>query len=270
MTAQAFDAAAEDYDRAFTETPLGRELRQIVWRSLADAFQPGTRVWELNCGTGEDAVWLARRGVRVVASDGSAEMLALAARKAAANQVSDRIEFLRYDFSTPAAGRPVFEFDGALSNFGGLNCIPDLRAVAKVLARSIKPGGRLIVVIMGRWCAWEILWHLGHFQPVRAFRRFARGGTASSLGSGTVRVWYPAAGTVQRAFHPEFKIRRIRGLGVTLPPSYLQQRVARRDGLFRLLCRLEHSRICTTLLNRLGDHILYDLERTPIKTRESG
>ena len=33
-------------------------------------------------------------------------------------------------------------FDGALSNFSGLNCVEDLAAVARQLASLVKPGGR--------------------------------------------------------------------------------------------------------------------------------
>ena len=45
-----FDAVAEDYDREFTHTLLGRELRARVWQRLAARFPVGSRVLELNCG----------------------------------------------------------------------------------------------------------------------------------------------------------------------------------------------------------------------------
>ena len=48
-----------------------------------DPLKAGERVLELNCGTGEDAVHLARRGVRVLATDNSPRMLAAARSKIA-------------------------------------------------------------------------------------------------------------------------------------------------------------------------------------------
>ena len=42
----AFDRAAPSYDRTFTETKLGRELRSLVWERLAALFAPGDRVLE--------------------------------------------------------------------------------------------------------------------------------------------------------------------------------------------------------------------------------
>ncbi|HBY98317.1 MAG TPA: class I SAM-dependent methyltransferase, partial [Chloroflexi bacterium] len=129
----AFDHAAASYDAAFTDTHLGRLLREAVWARLAQQFQPGMHILELNCGTGEDAIWLARRGLRVTATDNSPGMLAVARGKAGRAGVDDRIEFRRLDLGEIGEWRFEVEgerreredgpagFDGVLSNFGGLN-----------------------------------------------------------------------------------------------------------------------------------------------------
>ena len=67
-------------------------------------FQPGDQVLELGCGTGEDAIWLAKRGVRVLATDGSPAMLEATARKAQAEGVSELIETRRLDFTRRRTG----------------------------------------------------------------------------------------------------------------------------------------------------------------------
>ena len=74
---------AADYDHSFSESAIGRRMRAAVWRRLDVAFQPGDRVLELNCGTGEDAVYLGRRGVRVLATDVSPAMLEVTRAKVA-------------------------------------------------------------------------------------------------------------------------------------------------------------------------------------------
>ncbi|GBC83694.1 tRNA 5-carboxymethoxyuridine methyltransferase [bacterium HR11] len=103
-----FDALAVAYDAWFTDRPLGRRLRAVVWECLERVFQPGDRVIDLGCGTGEDAVWLARRGIVVTAVDASAAMLAVARRKAEAAGVADRIEFVQMDLNeTQDAGCSV-------------------------------------------------------------------------------------------------------------------------------------------------------------------
>ncbi len=260
MSVHVFDDVADVYDESFTHTVVGRELRKTVWRNLGEAFQTGNRVLELNCGTGEDAVWLAGRGIRVLATDGSPAMLQMAAGKAALKGLSDMIEFRHLDLTAPNAMEGESGFDGALSDFGGLNCIRDLAPVARMLERSIRPGGRLIVVMMGRWCLWEMIWHLLHFQPRVAFRR-VRGAAESRTANGSIQVWYPTARAFRRAFHPWFVLRRFQSLGVFLPPSYLYEAVTRRKGLLSLLIRLESAVGTAAVLRHFGDHILMDFER---------
>jgi hypothetical protein len=41
-------------------------------------------------------------------------------------------------------------FDGALSNFGVLNCVEDVPAVARALAAKIRPGGPLAICVLSR------------------------------------------------------------------------------------------------------------------------
>ena len=78
-----FDEMAADYDRSFTTSTIGSLMRQAVWWRLDACFRPGDRVLELNCGTGADAIHLARRGVRVLATDIAPAMLELTRAKVA-------------------------------------------------------------------------------------------------------------------------------------------------------------------------------------------
>src|SRR5262249_61700541 len=69
---------AASYDVAFTESLIGRAQREVVWDLLKRVFHRGDRILELNCGTGEDALFLVRRGVSVVAYDASPRMIEVA------------------------------------------------------------------------------------------------------------------------------------------------------------------------------------------------
>ena len=101
MSDAVFDAVALSYDREFTATPLARMLREQVWARLGAHFQAGDSVLELNCGTGEDAIWLAQRGVRVLATDVSPAMLAVTEHKARECGVSELIEASVLDLASP-------------------------------------------------------------------------------------------------------------------------------------------------------------------------
>ena len=263
---QPFDAAAAAYDTKFTQTRLAHWLREAVQTQLAAAFRPGDHVLELGCGTGEDALWLARRGVRVTATDVSQAMLAIAQRKAAAAGLTHLIDFAQLDLNQLETGDlpPAtchLQLSGAFSNFGPLNCLPDRRPVAEALTHWLRPGSRVVLVVMGPACPWEIGWHLLHGQPRTAVRRFKRGGEAHVGGGATIRVWYPSPRTLAVEFAPYFVVRDLLGIGCLLPPSYLSPLVDRWPDAFGALAQVERRLAHRWPWTWLNDHYLLVLER---------
>ena len=79
----AFDTIAEEYDRMFTHSILGKAQRSLVHEALRDSFREGQHVLDLNCGTGEDAILMAARGISVLACDVSKRMINVAWQKLA-------------------------------------------------------------------------------------------------------------------------------------------------------------------------------------------
>jgi SAM-dependent methyltransferase len=249
----SFDTVAAGYDAAFSHTRLGRELRRRVWERLEAAFAPGQQVLELACGTGEDALHLARRGVRVLATDASAAMLEIAAGKTAGLPVEHAL-FDLHSLSPAGVLAARAPFAGAYANFGGLNVLAAYEPLAECLANVVEPGGCLIFVIMGRWCAWEIAWHLAHAQPRLALRRLRQGGAAARIGQAVVRVHYPSTRQLCRAFGAQFRLRRVRPLGALLPPTYLEPLTRRRFFPFGPLASIDR-RLTFPLL---ADHTIYE------------
>src|SRR5205823_13066622 len=78
-----FDSAAARYDAEGARNPMMRWLRRESLRHLVKTFSAGDTVLEIGCGTGEEAIALARRGVRVVATDASPAMIEVVSRKLA-------------------------------------------------------------------------------------------------------------------------------------------------------------------------------------------
>ncbi|HWE63114.1 MAG TPA: methyltransferase domain-containing protein, partial [Chloroflexota bacterium] len=82
--ARGFSAVAPIYDQETEANPLVRYVRAFTQRRLQRIFAPGDLVLEVGCGTGVEAVVLARAGVRVVATDVAAGMLEVTAARARA------------------------------------------------------------------------------------------------------------------------------------------------------------------------------------------
>jgi ubiquinone/menaquinone biosynthesis C-methylase UbiE len=196
-TAALFERLAPRYDELWTDTAIGRAQRNATWRVMDGLFRAGDRVLDVGCGTGEDAAHLMARGISVHAVDASPAMV----KEARARGV--RAEVMRaQDLAIPGAC-----FDGAISNFGALNCVDDLGSVARALGALIRPGGHVAICMIGRFSAWEML----SFK--RALRRLP--GRAGD-------VYYPTFRQLRRDFAADFDLLYWAGIGMLVPPSYVK------------------------------------------------
>jgi SAM-dependent methyltransferase len=258
--ATAFDRAASTYDEHFTYTAVGRAQRKQVWAALLAAFPVGSRILELNCGTGEDARFLAKRGRAVFACDASAAMIEVAKGN---DRKEDRIANLEYlhlsneDLGALPTGKP---FDGAFSNFSGLNCLGNLQPFARDLATLIKPGGRVLVCLWSRVCVAEILWYLLHGQPQKAVRRF-RSQAVARLSDLTISVTYHTLAGLRQAFSPWFELKSRRAVGLFVPPSYAERWIRRNEKTLERFEALDRMCAKSLLLRDLGDHVLLEFVR---------
>jgi SAM-dependent methyltransferase len=258
-----FDAVADHYDKLFTASRIGQTQRAFVWTELKKAFRPGNRVLDIGCGTGVDACFLGGLGVRVVACDSSPRMLAVATRRVRETGSSEFVQPHLLGAEELSALREERIFDGAFSNFGALNCIKDLRRLASDLAHVLRPGASALLCLMGPCCLWELIWYLAHGNPRKAFRRFHREGVDAQLADGAVvHVFYPSVRSLTSTFAPEFRLRSIKGIGVSVPPSYLESLVLRFPRTFALQERTDPLLGACPGIRLLADHILLRFERT--------
>jgi ubiquinone/menaquinone biosynthesis C-methylase UbiE len=255
----AFDDMADTYDATFTDAKVGRALREIVWSRLEQVFKPSQRILDLGCGTGEDAVWLARRGVKVVATDSSSKMIQMARRKTLIASCQERIEFHRLAMEDIGSLAADAVFDGVLSNFGAVNCVQDLQTLVAEVAGRLAPGAPLLWVLMGRHAPWEWLWYLARGQWRKAWRRRNPGG-AEWRG---MTISYPTPAQMRALLQPYFTITRLSPLGVALPPSYAGAWLDRSPFVARVLTRLERCAQRSTMLASWSDHFIVEAVRLP-------
>jgi predicted TPR repeat methyltransferase len=209
MPAAPFDKVAEQYDVLWTSTAVGRLQREAVWRWVDPFFFAGDRIIDVGCGTGADAVHFKRLGVSVHGIDASAEMVRLARAKGIE---AEQLAVEDLDRLTGA-------YEGAISNFGVLNCLERLDSVGHVLARRIRSGGVLAICVMGPFCLWETCHFMRHGDFRLACRRWMAESTQASVG---VQVRYPSVSALKRALKQDFKLLSWYGIGLLVPPSYIK------------------------------------------------
>lgn len=260
----AFDALASGYDAQFSNTAPGQQLRRRVYALAQLSYHPGMRVLELNCGTGHDALWFAKHGCAVTATDIAPEMVRQTAQKLSdAQHEGAGLAFtadMRHLAQVPL---PFSSYHLVWSNFGGLNCLSprDLEQLNRDLSQRITADGHFVAVVMGRWCLWEMAWFLLRGKWRRAFIRFKKGPVSVTLSAQQppLPVWYYTPTEFCRHF-PDFVVKATAPVGFWIPPSYLWPFIGRWPRWSRLLYFLERRATIAPMAHG-ADHFLILFEK---------
>jgi SAM-dependent methyltransferase len=198
-------------------------MRRLLWERYAKLFRPGDAVLDVGCGTGIDARYLARTGVRVVGIDASRSMIAEARAKLEFDPCKELVELRVLDIgdigSLPAPG-----FDGIISAFASLSTVADLGDFAQHAASLLRPRGGMVLHLLNRSSFWEWLGLVRHGR-VHAARRLGRRVERNFvIGGRPVRHYLHHAGDAYaRFFAAHFRLRRAYGLGILRPPHTLRR-----------------------------------------------
>jgi SAM-dependent methyltransferase len=269
--ALAFDAIAPVFDSRFGDWRSVAAQRRAVRAALLRAFPARSHILELGGGTGEDAAFLAELGFDMLLTDPSPAMVAKAKAKLA--PLGARAEIAAGeeigDFSVSYLSTGGAMFDGAFSNFAPLNCVADLRPVARGLARLLKFGAPAMLVLFGTFCPGEMVTEVLRGRPHLALRRCRRGAAPARLAKCEFHIIYHRRVAMLRAFAPWFVLEKRLGIGVTVPPSAAEPWISRQPRLLAAMERFDH--VLARPMASLGDHVLYQFRRTtsPIRTEPS-
>jgi SAM-dependent methyltransferase len=264
-SAVAFDAIAPTFDLRFGTWRSVAAQRRAVRGALLRALPPGGHILEIGGGTGEDAVFLAKRGFNVLLTDPSPAMVGLARAKLeplgaqAELAAGEELE----DVASSYLGAGGALLDGAFSNFAPLNCVVDLKPVARGLARLLKPSAPAVLVLFGTFCPGEILTEMLRGRPHLALRRCKVRETPARVSKREFKIVYHRRAALVRAFAPWFVLEKRLGIGVAVPPSAAEPWISNQP---RLLAAMEAvDRLAARPLANLGDHVLYQFRRTDLR-----
>lgn len=260
QTARAFDSVAEEYDGPLGNNVLIQRMRERVIARIVAAFPRGSRLVDLGCGTGIDAVDLASRGYDIVAIDSSRAMVDRTCVRIREHHLEDRARAIPVGIHELERLREE-PFDGLYSNLGPLNCVPDLHAASREMARLLKPNGRIIASIIGKYCPWEFAFYALRFNLQRASARLTKSPVPVPLRGESIWTRYYSPREFYEFFSAEFQLVAVSSLNLFMPPPYLGHAYERHRRLFRPLAFLDDRLCATPLLQNLGDHFMIELQK---------
>ena len=258
QTAEAFSKQSPFFDELDAQNPILVWMRTCVRNQMLELLHPGDSILELNAGTGLDSFYFAEKGFQVLATDLAPGMIETMKRKKAqmASPGMMQVQACSFNSLENISG----SFDHIFSNFGGLNCAEDIRSVISQFSRLLNKGGKVTLVMMPPFCPWELLLALkGNFKT--AFRRFQKHGALSHIEGVHFLTYYYSPSYIRKAFGPEYHQLSCRGLGITIPPPYLETFPSRYPRLFRGLIRIEEKICHTPPFRSMGDHFILSMQK---------
>ena len=256
----AFDRLAADYD-TLTGGEIFQLLRARTHDVFARCFHAGSRVLEIGCGTGSDTQFLAARGVRVVACDASEEMVGRTLRRLSREGLDRQATVLPCGVEDLESYLGALSldgtFDGIISNFGVLNCVEHLAPLTALVRRHLVPGGHVLLNLMTRVCALEAAYFTATRRPHLARRRYGTGAVNVCVAGIDVPTYYHRVKDVSDALAHDVALVAIYGIGIAIPPPYLERR-------WQTLPRAVRTAVIAVdrwltpwpPFNRFGDHVL--------------
>ncbi len=255
--AEAFSRKADLYDAFGDDHANLTRMRRKVYDHISHLVPPGSRLLELNAGTGLDALAMVQRGYRVHATDLAPGMIAEIQQKIAQYNLQGRLTVQPCSF-TELEQVTTGPFDAIYSNSGGLNCIADLTAVTRCLPALLKPGGIVTWVIMPRICPWELALTLKDWRV--GARRLRPHGVLANVEGVQFMTTYFSARQVRRAFGPRFRQVKLEGLSIVTPTADNKTFARRHPALYQRLARLDDWLAKKRPFNGWGDFFILSMK----------
>lgn len=261
LAAAAFGKQSAVFDEIYSGNTIVQYKRDRVRNAMMRHVAQGAHILELNCGTGEDAIFFARNGYTVHATDISQGMLDKTATKLQQQGLDNKISFEQCSYTNLSSLKETKQYDAIFSNFGGLNCTSELDKVLSSFNAILKPGGVVCLVILPKFCLPEtLLVFKGKFKT--ALRRFfSSKGRSAHIEGEHFTCWYYNPSYVKTILKKDFSVETIEGLCTFVPPSYIEHFAERHPAMFRLLKAAEQRLKSSWPWRSIGDYYIIVLRK---------
>lgn len=262
---EAFTRQSGSFDQLFSPNPIITYKRQRVREHVQQYLAQESKILEINAGTGEDAIWFARMGHTVHATDIAEGMQQVLAQKVKQHQFEEKITYELCSFTNLENLKQKGPYDLIFSNFAGLNCTGELDKVLESFAPLLKPGGIVTLVVLPGFCLWEtLLVFKGKFKT--AFRRFfGSGGVNAQIEGVNFTCWYYDPSYIINSLKKSFHVIGMEGLCTLVPPSYLENFPRKHEGLFKWLMQKENKYRSKWPWKFIGDYYIISLKKNAAK-----
>ena len=261
QAAVAFSKQSAIFDELYLGNTIIQYKRDSVRKHVLQYLKPGSNILELNAGTGDDAVFFAKLGHHVHATDISTGMQEKLQEKVINYQLTDNVSNEICSYTELSSLKNKGPYDLIFSNFAGLNCTGELEKVLHSFDNLLKPGGIITLVILPKFCLWEtLLIFKGKFKTATR-RFFSSKGRKAHIDGHWFTCWYYSPNFISRNLKDKYSIVELEGLCSIVPPSYIENFAEKYPKLFSYLSAKENKLKNKWPWKYVGDYFIITLRK---------
>lgn len=261
LAAEAFSRQAGVFDKQYAGDTIIQYKRKRVRAHVERYLPPRAHILELNAGTGEDALYFAARGHHVHATDIAEGMQERLKQKVEQVNMGRLITTEICSFTNLSRLQYKGPYDLVFSNFAGLNCTDRLDTVLNDLPALLKPGGLVTLVILPKFCLWEILLVFKGMFRTATRRLFSSKGVRSHVEGTYFKCWYYNPRFVTKRLKKDFELVSIEGLCTLVPPSYMEHFAEKHPALYKFLAAKEDKLKGRWPWKLIGDYYIITMKK---------
>lgn len=254
--AEAFSRQSDIFDEIYAGNTIVSYKRERVRAHVLNYLRPSGTILELNSGTGDDAIFFAKAGHQVHATDIATGMQQQLEAKVNNKNLQHLVSNELCSYTQLELLKKKGPYDHIFSNFAGLNCTGELDKVLKSLSPLLKPGGVVTLVILPQICLWELLLVFkGKFRT--AFRRLgSKNGRKAHLEGTYFTCWYYDPSYLINRMKLSYDLLALEGLCTLVPPSYIEGFAEKHPAAYRFLKSKEEKLRSRWPWKYIGDYYI--------------
>lgn len=257
---KGFSKIAHKYEQLDKTSELVNWMRSRVRTNISSNLNKDDTILEINCGSGIDAVFFAKKNHTIHATDIAEGMIEHVKSKIKSENLGEKLtcEVLSVQKLHQLENQ---RFDHIFSNFGGLNCVTesDLKMVFNSFEKLLKPNGKITLVIMPKICFWELLKILKGKK--NAFRRLKKDGVFANIEGEKVKTYYYSSKKIKKMLNNNFKnfnIENISFLGPTGNHHFFPKKYPL---LFKMVKKIDYLSNMIPFLGGFGDYYILNAQK---------
>lgn len=252
---KGFSKISHHYEKLEKTSSLINWMRSRVRSHLLKELPTKASILEVNSGSGIDAVFLAKKGYNVHATDIASGMIEYVTSKIKKENLADNLSCEKISFTELNNLKPK-KFNHIFSNFGGLNCSSEeeLKQVFSSFKQLLEPYGKITLVIMPKVCFWEFLKIFKGNKT--AFRRLKKGGVLANIEGEEVATFYHASTKTKALLTPYFKDFKLENICFLAPTGNRVDFPEKYPRLFKFLSSLDTVSNTVPFLRGYGDYYI--------------